>query len=532
MKRSIICCVVVLVPALVLAACGAAGQGPMTWIDRPLDGSQLPLGPVTILAHASDADGVSSFEFSIDDDPLATVPASGGRLGEATAGWTPTEPGTYTIRARATDSAGNVGSDATSVVTVGEVLTPSPTMPHEADEGEILFIVEPELVPAGGCAILRWEVHPPTEPLLDGERVPAAGEREVCPEATRTYELLVPEHDQVRFATLHVEQPSEASEIFLAADPEAIPQGECAMLIWEVHAPEEWPSLLDGREVAHFGEEQVCPPTTTSYELLVETPEGPQVRTLTLHVEAPEEPTRPAEPTPQPPAVPTTAPPTGPTPTSPPGCPGAPVISYFRSDPSTINAGESSTLEWGSVTNGNSSVLVRSVVIEPGLGEVGSPGQRVVHPGATTTYTMIATGCGGETRQQVTIVVNPAPAPPSGIDLAITDLYAESLYGPLWARISNHGPGTVNNKTIQISCQWNESISGRPLGSDQTEPIPIPIGNLSPGQTQAFNTDIPLRLHEDHEYDMTCTIQVPFNDPNGGNNSHSETLTQQNPGGP
>jgi hypothetical protein len=141
---------------------------------------------------------------------------------------------------------------------------------------------------------------------------------------------------------------------------------------------------------------------------------------------------------------------------------------------------------------------------------------------------LVATGCGGETREQVTVTVNPAAF---SADLAITDLYAESLYGPLWARITNRGPGTVNNKTVQISCQWNESISGRPLGPDQSGPIPIPIANLSPGQTQAFNTDIPLRLHEDHEYDMTCTIQVPFNDPNPGNNTHSETFTQTTPGG-
>jgi hypothetical protein len=531
MRRSVICCVVVLVPTLVLAGCGASGQGPQTWLDRPLDGSRLPLGPVTILAHASDADGVSSFEFSIDGDPLATVPASGGRLGEATAGWTPTEPGTYTIGAIATDSAGNVGSEATSVVTVGDLPEASPTSPPEPEGGEILFFVEPELVPAGGCAVLRWEVHLPTEALLDGESVPAAGEREVCPEATRIYELLVPEHDQVRFATLHVELPFEGIEILLAVDPDVIPQGECALLVWEVHGPEEWPSLLDGSEVPHFGEREVCPPSTNSYELLVETPDGAQVRTVTLRVEAAEEPTSPAEPTPRPPAEPTTAPPTGPTPTSPSGCPGAPVISYFTANPSTINAGQSSTLDWGAVTNGNSSELVRSVVIEPGLGEVGSPGQRVVSPGSTTTYTMIANGCGGETRQQVTIVVNPAPAPPSGIDLAITDLYADGLYGSVWARITNHGPGTVSNQTIHITCQWDESMSGRPLGPGQMGPIPLPIGSLSSGQTQAFNADISVTLGDDHEYDMTCTIQVPFNDPNPGNNSHSETLTKQSPGG-
>jgi len=523
MSRSVIWFSAALAMSVLLAACAAPGQGPMTWLDQPLDGSRLPLAPVTILAHASDPDGVASFEFLIDQDPLATAPAAGGRLGEATVGWTPAEPGTYTIRARAIDSAGNTGSAATSVVTVGELVEPSLTAQPGSDEGEIFFFVEPELIPAGDCAVLRWEVLPPADALLNGEVVPPTGEREVCPEETTRYELLVPEREQTRTVTLHVERSGEVElGMFLAVDPDVIPQGQCAMLIWEVGAPEEWPVLLDGSEVPHFGESEVCPPSTTSYELLVEAPDAPQVRTVTLHVEGGAEPTTPSQPT--------STPATAPSPTAPPGCGGAPVISYFRANPSSINTGGTSTLEWGRVTNGNSDVLVRSVVIQPGLGEVGSPGQRPVNPQTTTLYTLIATGCGGESRKEVTLVVNQAPAPPSGIDLAITDLYAQSLYGPVRARITNRGPGTVNNATIQISCRWDRFISGRLLDSDQSPLIPIPIGNLRPGQTQAYNTDIPLVL-PGHQYDITCTIQVPFNDPNMGNNTHSETLTEQNPGG-
>jgi hypothetical protein len=160
------------------------------------------------------------------------------------------------------------------------------------------------------------------------------------------------------------------------------------------------------------------------------------------------------------------------------------------------------------------------VVINPGLGEVGSPGSRDVTPGSTTIYILKATGCGGTAQQQVTVTVNPAAF---SADLAITDLYPETLYGPVWVRITNRGPGTVNNVTVQLSCQWHRTILQRPAGSGQQGPMPIPIGNLSPGQTQAFNTDIPVDLHE-YGYDMTCTMQVPFNDPNPGNNSYSESL--------
>jgi len=126
MRWSPICRIVVLVMVLVLAACAAQGQGPMTWLDRPLDGATLPLEPITVQAHASDADGVASIEFFVDETSLTTASAGGGRLADATVEWNPTEPATYTVRARATDSQGNPGSDATSVVTVGQVLAPSP----------------------------------------------------------------------------------------------------------------------------------------------------------------------------------------------------------------------------------------------------------------------------------------------------------------------------------------------------------------------------------------------------------------------
>ncbi len=522
MKQSVICRIGVLVFALVLAACGGAStQGPMTWLDRPLDGAALPLGPVTIQAHASDADGVASFEFTIDDTPLATAPASGGRLGEATAGWTPMEPGTYTVRARAIDSQGNAGFEATSVVTVGELPEASPTAPPEPEGMEIIFFADPDAIPAGGCAILRWEVYPPAEALLDGEGVPPAGEREVCPEETRPYELFVPARGQMRTVTLHVESepepPPPSGEVLITftADRTRLLPGECTTLRWSVDGG--FGFELNGQPVERSGQMEVCPEETTPYWIAVDAGDRIERREVVIVVEPGAEPTQP----PPPPSGPTpTVPPSGPTPTPPPsGCPGPPLISSFTANPSTITAGQSSTLNWGPVTNGNSSVLVRSVVINPGLGEVGSPGSRVVSPGSTTTYTMVATGCGGTTTQQVTVVVNPAAF---SADLAITDFRAEPPSLEVRGDITNHGPGTVNNVTVQLSCQWDEydPIEGI-HNPGQMGPMPILIGNLSPGQTQVFNTDITVRPGQ-YQVDFSCSIQVPFNDPNPGNNTYSE----------
>jgi tRNA A-37 threonylcarbamoyl transferase component Bud32 len=97
-----------------------------------------------------------------------------------------------------------------------------------------------------------------------------------------------------------VEQPPEGQRvevINLMVEPDVIPPGGCAMLHWEVIPPGEWRVLLDGQEVPHIGEREVCPENTTLYELLVEAPGGHQVRTVTLHIEGapPEEPPPPEE---------------------------------------------------------------------------------------------------------------------------------------------------------------------------------------------------------------------------------------------
>ncbi|MBI4786304.1 MAG: hypothetical protein HY782_04580 [Chloroflexi bacterium] len=84
-------------------------------------------------------------------------------------------------------------------------------------------------------------------------------------------------------------------------------------------------------------------------------------------------------------------------------CAGAPNIASFAASPATITAGQSATLTWGLVTN------AESAVIDNGIGGIATPGNRVVAPTTTTTYTLTAR-CGTIIRTaQVTITVNPAP---------------------------------------------------------------------------------------------------------------------------
>lgn len=101
-------------------------------------------------------------------------------------------------------------------------------------------------------------------------------------------------------------------------------------------------------------------------------------------------------PPPPPPPPPTTT-------TTPP--PAAPVINSFSAEPSTIEAGQSSTLRW-SITGAT------DMNIDNGVGAVQSSGQRQVFPRTSTTYTLTARGPGGMDSRSVTVEVTSAPPPP------------------------------------------------------------------------------------------------------------------------
>lgn len=102
----------------VLSSCTSSPLGPVAWIDQPLDGSQHKLEPVVITAHASDSDGVSTFEIYLDDELVQTLSAGGGRLGEASWQWNPSQPGEFTIRVVPIDNQGNRGEEAKTVVVI------------------------------------------------------------------------------------------------------------------------------------------------------------------------------------------------------------------------------------------------------------------------------------------------------------------------------------------------------------------------------------------------------------------------------
>jgi hypothetical protein len=191
-------------------------------------------------------------------------------------------------------------------------------------------------------------------------------------------------------------------EIHFNADRTTIQPGECVTLEWDVIGQDFWGVELNGHPVPPKGQQVECPPHTTEFVLAVDVGDDMLHRSVFIEVmgtgQPPGQPQQPGQQ--QQPQQ---------------GCDGPPVFTHFEAQPPTINAGQSTRLEWGPVTNGHNGPLVKSVVLTPGnFGDVGSPGSVHVSPAQTTTYVLTANGCGGTATKTVTVNVNKSNQPPGG----------------------------------------------------------------------------------------------------------------------
>ena len=97
------------------------------------------------------------------------------------------------------------------------------------------------------------------------------------------------------------------------------------------------------------------------------------------------------------------APPPPPPPAAPAAPPAAAPTITLRANPTTIERGGSTTLQW----TAQNATTIR---IEPGVGEVNGNGNRQVSPTSSVTYTATATGPGGTASDTARITVNAAAA--------------------------------------------------------------------------------------------------------------------------
>ena len=151
----------------------------------------------------------------------------------------------------------------------------------------------------------------------------------------------------------------------LTAEPETIDAGSSSILSWSCENADQCAIAPDIGTVDTIGSITVSPVETTTYEIIATGAGGTSTASATVVVIQP-----------------------------------APTVEITVS-PDAIHPGESATLSWNSTD-------AESCVIEPGIGDVAPSGSMTVSPTETITYTITASGFGGdEIKDQTTLNVNP-----------------------------------------------------------------------------------------------------------------------------
>jgi hypothetical protein len=424
----------------------AAKPGPRSWIDAPLPGSNLTPGQVEVTSHSTDPAHIAQVELSVTGGVVRTDPSSDSTATLVTTKqqWMPPGPGNYTLRVRARNSSGTWGDYAEAVVTIGgggivQGMVYSDLngngLPNDAGDAPLDGVAVTlggcasqtattagdgafhfTGLPAGTCLVAvskpGWKfsgTYPagigyPAQAASDPTK-PTAFSIYMTPLATpvgvaqpsptptpAAMPSLTPTPTPAAATPIPTATALPPVGIAFYADQSNLVAGQCTLIHWQVTNASQ--IALDNASVSASGTKQDCPTQTTTHSLSVVTLDNQTVqRSLTITVVSPTFTWTPV-PTFTPTPVPTW------TMTPPPvGCTGKPVISSFSASTTTVRIGGKVTLSWGPVTNAD------TVVIDPGIGGVGTPGSTVVIVGKTTTYTLSASCGRNKASKSVTVSV-------------------------------------------------------------------------------------------------------------------------------
>jgi hypothetical protein len=109
-------------------------------------------------------------------------------------------------------------------------------------------------------------------------------------------------------------------------------------------------------------------------------------------------------------------------------------------------------------------------------------------------------------------------------DVAVTDIYpGNQPHGQFHVRITNHGPGTLDNIQVDLLCGFDsmDKNTGKVGPSDQVK-FTVSLG-MRPSETQSFPTGLDLDTNV-YEYGVGCEVIPGFNDPDQGNNFYHEVV--------
>jgi hypothetical protein len=263
-----------LVATAVLASCGQTGSqlvegGPRAWVGGPPDGSEVPIGEVTVMCHAFARGGVSQIELYVNGAfaNRAANPDATNEYFTVSLSFETTGPGSYVVHCRTHDGDGGmVQSDPVTLRVTGEEPTPTtpgeevptatptsteapptPTTPPPPPTGTAVpptstsipptstripptstpvpptgtpvpvritsFEVSRSQIGLGDCVRFNWTVEGPASAIFfDGEGVTSPDSRDRCPTTTKEFVLRAEVNGQVAdraTLTVVVIQPPE-----------------------------------------------------------------------------------------------------------------------------------------------------------------------------------------------------------------------------------------------------------------------------------------------------------------------------------
>jgi hypothetical protein len=225
----------------------------------------------------------------------------------------------------------------------------------------------PETIVAGAACTLTWSSeYADTCTIEPGiGRVDTGGSMTVSPAATTAYTLTASGSGGTVSSSVTVTVNPPVPTVTLSAVPTYITRGESAVLTWTTSNADACVITPSVGDVAPNGSVTVAPTETTAYAVTASGAGGTATDSMAIVVIQP-----------------------------------VPTVDITVS-PDSIHAGDSATLTWNSTH-------AESCVIEPDIGYAAPSGSVGVSPTETTTYTITATGFGGNSiTESVTINVNP-----------------------------------------------------------------------------------------------------------------------------
>ena len=327
--------------------------------DAGPDLSNVPAGTVQLDGSASyDPDGdPMTFQWIQEagqqvnlSNPTTSRPSFNATVGQS-----------YTFRLVVKDDHGGQGQARVRISTAA------------ARRAQILFFTaDPTKIAAGQQVTLTWKTLDADSANIAGiGNVAVNGSLTVSPTTTTTYSLTARNNvnDETSSVTVVVTGLTGPQLSNCTASPTNISAGQSSTLSW-TSTNADFVSIQPGvGQVAKSGSVSVTPSQTTTYVITANTAaDASSSCSITVTVGA-----------------------------------ALPVISSFTATPASINAGQSSTLQW-SVQNADA-VSISSI------GTVPSSGTRSVSPAATIVYTLTATNASGSATKTATVTVQGGTGP-------------------------------------------------------------------------------------------------------------------------